>query len=183
MLVLVHFLQILWVSNKLFLTFIRALILMQTSGERQGGLVWAIHRPQIRQRGCPSSEREFGALVEIYLSRLKAPCTPEQSGILWTSTQSWVTRARNSIWISAAWRKHLNLVWGVLNADTASFWQMPLVPLQRFGLFCSEPGLLSLLVRLGWCMEDNAEGWEWFVSGCAKELLFVSPALPQWGSE
>lgn len=46
--------------------------------------------------------------------------------------------------------KRLNVVCGALNADKASFWQMPLLPLQHFGLFCSEPGLFSLLVWLGW---------------------------------
>lgn len=73
----------------------------------------------------------------------------------------------------------------MLNADKASFWQMPLLPLQHFGLFCSEPGLLSLLVRLGWArvwkiMQRTGND---LVSGTANKLLFVSVALTQWGSE
>lgn len=79
----------------------------------------------------------------------------------------------------------MNWVCGVLNADKASFWQMPLVPLQRFGLFCSEPGLLSLPVRLGWpgvwkIMQRTGKD---LVSGAANKLLFVSVALTQWGSK
>lgn len=113
MLVLAHLLEILWVSNKLFLTSIRALILVQTSVVNGREVLWvwcrsmAIHRPRIRQCECLSCEREFGASVEIYLSRLKAPSAPNQSGTLWTSTRCWVTRARNKVQISAVVQENI----------------------------------------------------------------------------
>lgn len=76
--------------------------------------------------------------------------------------------------------KHLNLVCGALNADKASFWHMPLLPLQQFGLFCSQPGLLSLFLRLGWAgvWEIMQRAGNDLVSGTANKLLFVSSPCP-----